>query len=131
MTYTITLDKSRIDLDVIHRLVSNTHWSPNIRRDVVETAFAKSIVALAIDDRTNQVVGVARVVSDLATFAWLCDVVVEKEHRGQGLAKRMIAELERHPQLQTLRRWSLATRDAHGLYEKFGYERASPEFWME
>lgn len=75
--------------------------------------------------------GFARVVTDRSTFAWLCDVIVEERWRGQGLARRMLDELERHPALQTVRRWCLATRDAHGLYEGLGYRLVPPERWME
>lgn len=129
--YTITLDPARQDLDAIHRVLAGTYWSPSIRREVVAEAFRNSIVALAIDESSGATVGFARVVTDRATFAWLCDVFVLEEHRGQGLSRRMLEELERHPSLQTLRRWCLATRDAHGLYERFGYRPVPGDRWME
>jgi len=132
MPITISTDPARHDLDAIHRIVAGTYWSPNIRREVVEEALRNSIAAVAIDDTTSKIVGIARVVTDRATFAWLCDVVVLEPWRGQGLSRRLIDELERHPSLQTVRRWCLATRDAEGLYEKFGYRRIPPErTWME
>jgi GNAT superfamily N-acetyltransferase len=85
-----------------------------------------------MDGATGTTIGIARVVTDRATFAWLCDVVVLEPWRGQGLSRRLIEELERHPSLQNVRRWCLATRDAEGLYEKFGYRRIPPErTWME
>jgi GNAT superfamily N-acetyltransferase len=131
MSYTVTLDPARQDLDAIHRMLAGSYWSVDIRRDVVAEALRNSIVVLAIDDDSGAVVGLARVVTDRATFAWLCDVFVLEAHRGHGLSRRMLEELERHPSLQTLRRWCLATRDAHGLYEKFGYRPVPADRWME
>jgi GNAT superfamily N-acetyltransferase len=131
MPYTITLDPARQDLDAIHKVLAGTYWSSDIRREVVAEAFRNSIVVLAIDDASGETVGFARVVTDRATFAWLCDVFVLEGHRGHGLSRRMLEELERHPSLQTLRRWCLATRDAHGLYEKFGYRPVPADRWME
>ena len=131
MSYTVTLDPARQDLDAIHRMLAGSYWSADIRRDVVAEALRNSIVVLAIDDDSGAVVGLARVVTDRATFAWLCDVFVLEAHRGHGLSRRMLEELERHPSLQTLRRWCLATRDAHGLYEKFGYRPVPADRWME
>ena len=121
MRITFSLDPACQDLDAIHGMLAATYWSPNIRREVVAEAMRNSITAVAIDDATGATVGLARVVTDRATFAWLCDVVVDERFRGQGLSRRMIEELERLPSLQTVRRWALATRDAEGLYEKFGY----------
>jgi GNAT superfamily N-acetyltransferase len=132
MPYTITLDPARQDLDAIHRTLAGTYWSPDIRREVVAEAFRNSIVVLALDDASGETVGFARVVTDRATFAWLCDVFVLEPWRGQGLSLRLVEELERHPELQTVRRWCLATRDAEGLYAKFGYSRIPPtRNWME
>jgi len=132
MSITISCDPTRHDLDAIHRIVAGTYWSPNIRREVVAEALRNSITAVAIDESTGATIGIARVVTDRATFAWLCDVVVDERFRGQGISRRLIEELERHPSLQTVRRWCLATRDAEGLYEKFGYRRIPPErTWME
>ena len=131
MPYTITLDPARQDLDAIHGMLAGACWSTDIRREVLAEALRNSIVVLAIDDATGKTVGLARVVTDRATFAWLCDVFVLEGHRGHGLSRRMLEELERHPSLQTLRRWCLATRDAHGLYEKFGYRPVPADRWME
>jgi GNAT superfamily N-acetyltransferase len=132
MPVTITLDPTRQDLDAIHRFLAGTYWSPGIRRDVVAEALRNSITAVAIDPTSGETVGLARVVTDRATFAWLCDVFVQERWRGQGISRLLIEELERHPSLQTVRRWALATRDAQGLYEKFDYKRLPPERkWME
>ncbi len=131
MGYLVTLDPARQDVDAIHRLLAATYWSPNIRRDIVAKALANSITALAIEEESGTIVGLARVVTDRATFAWLCDVFVLEAHRGQGLAMGMLEALEAHPDLATLRRWCLATRDAHGLYERRGYRPVRPGAWME
>lgn len=131
MAFTITLEPERHDLDAIHRMLAGSYWSPGIRREVVAEALRNSISVVAIDDASGTTVGFARVVTDRATFAWLCDVFVEERVRGQGIARRMIEELERHSALQTVRRWCLATRDAHGLYEGLGYRLVPPERWME
>lgn len=132
MPVTISLDPARQDLDAIHRILAATYWSPGIRREVVAEALRNSITAVAIDDATGATVGLARVVTDRATFAWLCDVFVDERWRGQGISRRLIEALEGDPSLQTLRRWCLATRDAQELYEKFGYRRISPaRIWME
>lgn len=131
MPYTITLDPARQDLDAIHKVLAGTYWSSDIRREVVAEAFRNSIVVLAIDDASGETVGFARVVTDRATFAWLCDVFVVEGWRGQGISRRLIESLERHPDLQTVRRWCLATRDAHGLYEKLGYRPVPADRWME
>ncbi|MBM4107072.1 MAG: GNAT family N-acetyltransferase [Phycisphaerae bacterium] len=131
MPIRITCDPTHQDLDAIHRLLAGTYWSPGIRRDVVAEALRHSITAVAIDDATGATVGIARVVTDRATFAWLCDVVVEESRRGQGIARRLLEVLEQHPSLQTLRRWCLATRDAHGLYAKHGYRPVPADRWME
>ncbi len=132
MSITISTDPTRHDLDAIHKIVASTYWSPEIRRDVVADALRNSITAVAIDDATGTTVGLARVVTDRATFAWLCDVFVQEPWRGQAISLRLIEVLERHPELQTVRRWCLATRDAESLYEKFGYGRIpSTRIWME
>ena len=131
MSYTITLDPARQDVDAIHRLLTRTYWSPGIRREVVAEALRNSITAIAIDDATTAPVGIARVVTDRATFAWLCDVFVIEDYRGRGLASELIDTLERHPELQTLRRWCLITRDAHALYARRGYVPVAADRWME
>jgi GNAT superfamily N-acetyltransferase len=130
MNYTISTRREDMQLDKVHALLAASYWSPRIRREIVEKAMAASLVAGAFDGCGNQV-GYARVVTDHATFAWLCDVIVEQEHRGQGLSRRMLEALHATPSLGDIRRWCLATRDAHGLYEKLGYQPVKPGAWME
>lgn len=126
----ILTDLSRMDLGAIHSMIAKTYWSTDIRRDVFEKACAASVVVAAVDRASGKTVGFARVVTDKATFAWLCDVVVDDAQQGRGVAKRMLATLDRMPELATLRRWVLATRDAQSLYEQFGY-RGVQGNWLE
>ena len=121
---------AEMDVDAVWGMLRRTYWSPDVRREIVEKGIANSIVVGAFDGNGKQV-AFARAVTDRATFAWLCDVIVHEEHRGNGLSKGMVSRLTEHPELQTLRRWVLGTRDAHGLYRKFGYVPVVPEQWME
>lgn len=130
MTYTISIRHADMQLDRVHAMLAATYWSPRIRRDIVAKAMANSLVAGAFDGSGTQV-AYARVVTDHATFAWLCDVIVDEAHRGHGLSRRMLEELHAAPDLADIRRWCLATRDAHGLYEKIGYVPVKPGAWME
>jgi GNAT superfamily N-acetyltransferase len=128
--YLISTDPARVDIDSVHRFLSDeAYWSPGVPEDVVRRAIAGSIV-FGLYHGSEQV-GLARVVSDRATFAWLCDVYVLEEHRGHGLGKWLMECVKAHPDLQGLRRWLLATRDAHGLYKQFGFEPVDPERFME
>jgi peroxiredoxin/N-acetylglutamate synthase-like GNAT family acetyltransferase len=126
----IVTDPTLMDLDAIHAMIAGTYWSPDIRRDVFDRAIQGSVVVAAVDRATSRTIGFARVVTDKATFAWLCDVVVDDAFKGRGVAKRMITTLDRMPELSTLRRWTLATRDAQSLYEQFGY-RSVQGNWLE
>ena len=128
--YTISTDPARLDLDVIHGYLSGeSYWAQGRPRDVMRRALAHSLCfgVYAGDEQ----VGVARVVTDCATFAWLCDVFVLESHRGQGLGKWLVESVVAHPQLRGLL-FMLATRDAHGLYQRYGgFEPVQvPERWM-
>jgi GNAT superfamily N-acetyltransferase len=128
--YELTSDVSRFDVAAIHAFLSTSYWSPGIPRSVVERAIANSI-CFGIFHGSQQV-AFARIVSDRATFAYLADVYVLEEHRGQGLARRLMEAILGHPDLQGLRRVLLATRDAHALYAKFGFKPlAKPDRIME
>ena len=129
-TYDISTDPGRLQLDAIHAYLTRSYWSPGIPRDVVARAIANSI-CFGLYQGESQV-GFARVVTDKASFAYLADVYVLEEHRGQGLSKRLVAEILAHPELQGLRRFLLATADAHGLYAQFGFNAlARPQNMME
>lgn len=128
--YEITCDKSRLDIEAIHRFLAQSYWSPGIPRAVIERAIENSLCFGLLLER--QQVGFARVITDKATFAYLADVYVLLEHRGKGLSLRLMEQIIRHPDLQGLRRFMLGTRDAHSLYEKFGFKPlAAPERVME
>jgi GNAT superfamily N-acetyltransferase len=126
----ITTDASRIDLEAIHGFLTTSYWSPAIPREVVERAIAHSLCFGALDG--DQQVGFARVVSDRATFAYVCDVFVLESHRGRGVGKSLMAAIMAHPDLQGLRRIMLFSRDAHGLYAQYGFGAARyPDRLME
>lgn len=130
--YELSRDRDRMNVDVIHGFLSTCYWSPGIRRDLVERAIRNSEVIGAFETATGAQVGFARVVSDLASFAWLCDVFVLEPHRGHRLATRMVRTLLDDPVFASLRRWCLATRDAQDVYQPLGFERIPPErIWME
>lgn len=128
--YSISTDSARLDLDAIWGWLRGSYWSPGIPRETVARAVRNSI-PFGIFEGQRQV-GFARVVTDRATFAYLADVFVDPAARGRGLAAWLVEVILAHPDLQGLRRWSLATLDAHGLYEKFGFRPlARPELFME
>jgi GNAT superfamily N-acetyltransferase len=117
----ITIEQpSDLDLDVIHRVLRETYWSPGIPRDVVARACAHSMCAIARDDQ-HKLIGFARLVTDKATFAWLCDVIVLPGKQGRGLGRALVQTFLDHPELQGLRRWLLGTKDAHGVYAPLGF----------
>ena len=119
--YTISSDPARLDVDAIHAFLSTeSHWAKGIPRDVVVRSIAHSIVVgLYAPDGAQ--IGFARVITDLSTFAYLCDVYVLATHQGRGLGAWIVETVLALPELQRIRRWTLATKTAHGLYEKFGF----------
>jgi len=129
--FTISTDKQRLDVDLIQRfLTEESYWARN--RTIEQTKLAiENSICFGVYAGERQV-GFARVVSDRATFAYLADVFVVEEFRGRGLSKWLMEIIVSHPELQNLRRWLLATRDAHGLYRQFDFaELRFPERWME
>ena len=127
----ISTDKDRLDIGLIHRFLSTeAYWSRGITRQTVERAIAGSLCFGGYLDGLQA--AFARVVTDGATFGYLADVFVLAEHRGRGHARTLMAAIMAHPQLQGLRRFSLATSDAHGLYAAFGFAPpARPQTLME
>src|SRR5215831_5531401 len=119
--YLVSTDKAKLDLDVIHGFLKDAYWSPGIPREVVQKAIEYSL-CFGVYDGTAQV-GFARVISDVTTFAYLDDVFILESHRGRGLSKWMMECIMAHPDLQALQSWIVATRDAHGLYSQYGFER--------
>jgi GNAT superfamily N-acetyltransferase len=129
-SYEIDDALERIDLARVHGWLASTYWSPGVKREVVERAARGSSLVIGAYLNDEQV-SYTRIVSDRATFAWVCDVYVDEAHRKQGLARAMLSFALKHPEHQGLRRWLLATRDAHPVYRAMGFEPLErPERWM-
>ena len=127
--FTISTDTARLDLDAIADMLTRAYWAKGRTREMIARYVQYSLV-FGLYDGEKQI-GLARVVSDYTTFAWLCDVFIHEDYRGRGLGKWLMQTVHSHPDLQGLRRWILATRDAHGLYEQFGWTLLDhPERWM-
>lgn len=128
--YLVSTDRLKLDREAIHRFLSQSYWSPGLPIEILEKAIVGSICFGVYHEGAQ--IDFARVISDKATFAYLCDVYVLQEHRGQGLARLLMQMVMEHPELQGLRRMLLVTRDAHDLYGKFGFKPLSrPEGYME
>ncbi len=127
--YTISTDPARLDVDAIFGYLSRSYWANQRNKETVEKSLQHSLnFGMYLGD---QQVGLARVITDLATFAYLCDVYVLEEHRGEGLGKWLIDTVTSHSDLANIRMFLLATRDAHGLYQQYGFEELpQPERWM-
>ena len=117
----MTTDKARLDLAVVHNFLKTSYWAAGISADVVVRSVENSLTFGMFADGAQ--VGFARVVTDYATFAYLADVFILEEFRGQGLGVWLVEVVVSHPELQTVRGWLLATADAHTLYEKVGFRR--------
>ena len=115
----VTTDPTKIDRELVCGFLSQSYWAKGIPRKVLERAIANSL-SFSLFDGDDQV-GFARVATDRATFAYLADVFVLPSHRGRGLSKLLMETIIAHPDLQGLRRWVLVTRDAHGLYARYGF----------
>lgn len=129
-TFTLTTDVAAMDLDAIHAYLTRSYWSEGISKALVAKAMDGSLCFGLLD--AGRQIGFARVITDRATFAYLCDVYVLEAYQGRGLGTWLMQELMTHPDLQGLRRFGLVTRDAHGLYEKCGFAGlANPDGHME
>src|SRR5262245_52310532 len=128
--YTISTDPQRLDLKAIHGFLTKAYWSPGIPMEIVKRSIDHSIpFGIYHSDR---LVGFGRVITDRATFGYVGDVFVLEEHRGHGLSKWLVECIVSHPELQGFRRWVLITRDAQGLYRRFGFQPlAKPDRYME
>lgn len=128
--FTISTDAARLDLKLIHDFLTTSYWAAGVPADVVARSIEHSL-SFGVYHGDRQV-GFARVITDRATFAYLADVFIIEAYRGQGLAKWLVEVVVAHPDLEGLRRWMLATRDAHTLYGKVGFTGLkAPERWME
>ena len=129
-SYEIAEGLERVDFERVHGWLTNTYWSPGVSREKVERAARNSSLVVSAHDGSGQT-GYLRVVSDRATFAWICDVYVDESHRGRGIARSMVRYALAHQEHQGLRRWLLATADAHGVYAACGFKPIdNPERWM-
>lgn len=129
--YHLSMDRADLQLEVIHGYLTTSYWSPGIPVELVARAIRNSLVVGAYTPAGVQV-GFARLVTDYASFGYLADVFVLEQHRGRGLAQRMVLGLLAHPEVQSLRLFLLATRDAHGVYLKCGFEALpNPEIFMQ
>jgi GNAT superfamily N-acetyltransferase len=127
---TISTDPKRLDLEVICDFFTRAYWAKGRPRARTERALANSLV-FGVYDGARQV-GLARVITDFSIFAYLCDVFIHEEYRGRGVGKWLLETVFSHPDLAGLRRWTLATSDAHGLYRRYGFDGlGDPGTWME
>lgn len=131
--YFISSDRALLDLNVIHDYLSNrSYWATGRSMETIRRSIEHSLSFGLYHDATGKQLGFARVITDYATFAWVADVFILDEARGQGLGKWLMEVILAHPELQGFRRWILATKDAHELYRRFGFEELKrPERWME
>lgn len=128
--FLVSADRDKLNFDTIYNFLSESYWAKGIPREVVVRSIQNSL-CFGVFSGMEQV-GFARVITDCATYAYLADVFIIEPHRGKGLAKWLMECIVSHPQLQGLRRWTLATRDAHELYAKFGFKPlARPDNFME
>jgi len=130
MKYRFSTDISEMDIDMIHHYLAGSYWAKGVPLKIVRKAVANSL-SFGVFEETKQL-GFGRFITDRATFAYLADVFVLPAYRGRGLSRLMLDAVLEHSDLQGLRRLMLATKDAHGLYEKYGFEPLSqPEMFMQ
>jgi GNAT superfamily N-acetyltransferase len=128
--FVVSTDPAHVDLNLVHAVLTNSYWAKGIPRETVARSIENSL-CFGIYNAQGQV-GFARVITDFATYAHIADVFVLETYRGRGLSKFLMRLITSHPALPGLRRWTLATRDAHGLYSQFGFTPLkAPYRWME
>jgi GNAT superfamily N-acetyltransferase len=128
--FIISTDPSRLDVDAIADMLTRAYWAKGRPREHTERALENSLV-FGVYDGDKQI-GLARIISDYAVFAYLCDVFIHEDYRAHGLGKWLMETIMLHPDLQSLRRWVLATHDAHDLYKQYGWTPLeNPHNWME
>lgn len=130
--YSISTDNALLDIDVIVDYLKNqSYWAKERTEDAIRKSIGNSF-CFGVYDAEGKQIGFARVVTDFAVFAWLMDVFILAEFQGQGLGSWLIREIISHPELNTVMKWGLGTKDAHALYRKFGFTSLSkPELMME
>jgi GNAT superfamily N-acetyltransferase len=136
--WVVSDDRARLDMAAVHGWLAGSYWTPGISREQVErqTQCSSYVFGVYAEDGPRAAAptqaGFARVLTDATRFAYVCDVIVAPELRGRGLGKRLMRDIMAHPELRAVRRWLLATHDAHGLYAQFGFAPLpKPEMWMQ
>ncbi len=129
-SFTISTDPSRLNMNVVYDFLSRSYWAKTRPRERTDEAFANSLVFGIYED--SRQIGMARIVTDFSVVVYLCDVFIHEDFRGHGLGKWLMQTMLENPALSHIRRWLLATDDAHGLYQQFGFEPLSDvEKWMQ
>jgi GNAT superfamily N-acetyltransferase len=129
-SFTISNDNARLDIDAILDFFTRAYWTKGRPPERTKRALKNSLVFGVYEGKKQ--IGIARVISDFAIFAYICDVFIHEDYRTHGLGKWLMETIMSHPDLQGLRRWTLVTRDAHGLYKQYGFDSlANPDGWME
>lgn len=126
--FLISTDESKLDISMIHDFLKSSYWAENISEKAVEKSIKNSLCFGIYQG--NKQVGFARVISDYATSALLRDVFILESYRGQGLGKYLIKYILEYPELQDVQKWLLGTKDAHGLYRRYGFQMPEPETIM-
>lgn len=128
----VSTDKSKLDIDLIINFLNyESYWAKNRNKATIEKSIINS-VCFGVFDQKNRQIGFARVITDFAVFAWILDVFIIQEYQGKGLGKLLMQEIMSHHDLIGISRWGLGTKDAHGLYQKFGFNSLSdPKNMME
>ena len=128
--FTISTDPSRLDIDTICEFLKRSYWANTRPREKTEQSIQNSLVFGLYDG--NKQIGLARVITDYSVFAYLCDVFIDETYRAHGLGKWLMQTIMEYPDLKEVRRWLLATSDAHGLYRQYGFKSIEdPERWMQ
>lgn len=128
--FIITTDYNKIDIENVYSLLSKSYWANSRKKDVIIKSLQNSL-CFSMFHNSKQI-GLVRVITDYATFAYLCDVIIDEEYRHCGLGKWYLECVFKYPGLENLRRWCLITRDAHEFYKNFGFKSLSnPERYME
>lgn len=128
--FIITTDKDKVDINKVCMFLSKTYWAKDRKRDAIDKSINNSLCISVLHNNTQ--IGFARVVTDYVTFAYLCDVYMDENYRGNGIGKSMLEFILGHPELQGLKKFLLVTRDAHEFYKKVGFDKLhDPEKFME
>lgn len=117
--YRVTTDVSKLDIDLIHNWITNSYWAKGRTKEAMEKVIKNSL-NFGIFHKDKQI-GFARVVTDYHTFSYLCDVIIDDAYRGKGAGKFLMKAVMEYPELKTMKRWMLFTKDAHGFYSQYGF----------